>query len=100
MKGIRIAVLGLALVLGSTVAGAQGGRGGGRGGNMAMAGIDSTLSADQRAKMNEITRDAPAEPQPLPAPGGPDRPEQIKKSPDVTAKVAPETRKILSAEQQ
>jgi len=100
MKGIRIAVLGLALVLGSTVAGAQGGRGGGRGGNMAMAGIDSTLSADQRAKMAEITAKYAAETQAIRALMATDRPAAMKKRAELTAKMAPEMRAILSAEQQ
>ena len=100
MKGIRIAVLGLALVLGSTVAGAQGGRGGGRGGNPAMAGIDSTLSADQRAKMAEITAKYAAETQAIRALMATDRPAAMKKRAELTAKMAPEMRAILSAEQQ
>jgi hypothetical protein len=98
MKGIRIAVLGLALVLGSTVAGAQG-RGGGRG-NPAMAGIDSTLSADQKAKMAEIVAKYAAETQAIRDLMATDRPGAMKKRAELTAKMAPEMRAILSAEQQ
>ena len=59
MKALRIAALGIALVVGTAVsAHAQGGggMGGGRGGrgNMLMVGIDSTLSPDQKAKVAEV----------------------------------------------
>ena len=103
MKGIPMAVLGLALVLGATVAGAQGGGGGGgRGGrsNPAMAGIDSTLSADQRAKLAEISAKYAVEMQAIRDLMATDRPAAMKKRGELAAKMAPEQRAILSAEQQ
>ena len=105
MKGIRIAVVGLALVLGAAVAGAQGGGGGGGGGrggrgNPAMAGIDSTLSADQRAKLGEISAKYAVEMQAIRDLMATDRPAAMKKRGELAAKMAPEQRAILSAEQQ
>ena len=58
MKGIRMAVLGAALVFGvTTVASAQGGgqaRGGGRGNQVARLMTDITVSADIQAKIDTI----------------------------------------------
>ena len=55
MKGIRMAVLGAALVFGvTTVASAQGQRGGGRGNQVARLMTDITVSADIQAKIDTI----------------------------------------------
>ena len=107
MKVLRIAALGVALVVGSSVAAmAQGGPpgAGGRGGrgNMLMVGIDSTLSPDQKAKLAEITAKYAPETQAIrdAMQGGGDRAEGMKKMGELRAKMAPEIRAVLTAEQQ
>src|SRR5258708_10482704 len=71
MKGIRIAALGVALIVGSaSVAHAQqqqGGPGGLRG-NMMMQGIASTVSAEQKAEIADITQKYAPDHQPAPPP--------------------------------
>ena len=106
MKALRVAALGVALVVGSSViAGAQGGGiggGGGRGGrgNMLMVGIDSTLSADQKAKLAEITAKYAPERQAIGDMMATDREGAMKKRMELSAKTNPEIRAILSAAQQ
>lgn len=109
MKAIRIAALGVALVLGSTVASAQGGppagaqqqgqpgRGGNRP-NQLMAGIE--LTADQQAKMAEIQAKYAPEMQAIRDLMATDRPGAMKKRADLNAKMQPEQRAVLTAEQQ
>lgn len=103
MKGIRIAVLGLALALTSTVASAQGGGGGGGGGRggrggAAMMGI--TLTEEQMAKMAEIRTKYATESQAIRDLMATDRPGAMKKQAELNAKMQPEQRAILTAEQQ
>ena len=106
MKALRIAALGVALVVGSSVtASAQGGGmggGGGRGGrpNMLLVGIDSTLSADQKAKLAEITAKYAPEQQAIRDMMATDREGAMKKRMELQAKTNPEIRAILSAAQQ
>ena len=106
MKALRIAALGVALVVGSSVtASAQGGGmggGGGRGGrpNMLLVGIDSTLSADQKAKLAEITAKYAPEQQAIRDMMATDREGAMKKRMELSAKTNPEIRAILSAAQQ
>ena len=110
MKAIRIAALGVALVIGSALsASAQGGGGGGMGGgagrpggrgNMAMMGIDSTLSADQKAKMAEITAKYAPEQASIREMMTTDREGAMKKSMELSTKRNTEIRAILSKEQQ
>jgi hypothetical protein len=102
MKALRIAALGVALVIGgAVVAQAQGG-GGGRGGrgNMMMMGIDSTLSADQKAKYAEITAKYAPEQQAIRDMMATDREGAMKKRMELSGKMNPEIRAILSKEQQ
>ena len=112
MKAIRIAALGAALVVGMAVtASAQGAQqqGGGRpGGNrggvgMLLAGIDSTtITAEQKAKIDEIQKKYMPEQQAIRdavAAGG-DRAEAMKKSADLRAKMQPEIRAVLNPAQQ
>jgi len=103
MKALRIAALGVALVIGGAVAAqAQGGGGGGRGGrgNMLLVGIDSTFSPDQKAKYAEITAKYAPEQQAIRDMMQTDREGAMKKRAELTAKMNPEIRAILSKEQQ
>ena len=101
MKLLRVAALGVALlVAGAVSASAQGG-GGGRGGrgNM-LVGIDSTLSADQKAKVAEIQAKYAPERQAIGEMMATDREGAMKKRTELFAKINPELRAILSATQQ
>jgi hypothetical protein len=103
MKALRIAALGLALVIGGSVAAqAQGAGGGGRGGrgNMLMVGIDSTLSPDQKAKYAEIQAKYAPEQQAIRELQQTDREGAMKKRAELSSKMNPEIRAILSKEQQ
>ena len=105
MQVLRIAALGVALVVGSSVAAmAQGGPpgAGGRGGrgNMLMVGIDSTLSPDQKAKLAEITAKYAPETQAIRDMMATDREGAMKKRMELSARMNPEIRAILSAAQQ
>ena len=105
MQVLRIAALGVALVVGSSVAAmAQGGPpgAGGRGGrgNMLMVGIDSTLSPDQKAKLAEITAKYAPETQAIRDMMATDREGAMKKRMELSGKMSPEIRAILSAAQQ
>ena len=105
MKALRMAALGVALVVGTAVsAHAQGGggMGGGRGGrgNMLMAGIDSTLSPDQKAKVAEVMAKYAPEQQAIRDLMQTDREGAMKKRVELSGKMNPEIRAILSKEQQ
>ena len=105
MKALRIAALGVALVVGSSVtASAQGGTGagGGRGGrgNMLMIGIDSTLSPDQKAKVAEVMAKYAPEQQVIRDMMATDREGAMKKRMELSGRMNPEIRAILSAAQQ
>ena len=106
MKALRIAALGAALVLGMSVtASAQGGGGGGGGGrggrgNMLMVGIDSTLSPDQKAKIAEVNAKYAPEQTAIREMMATDREGAMKKRAELSAKMNPEIRAILSKEQQ
>ena len=104
MKALRIAALGLALVIGGSVAAqAQGGGGGGgRGGrgNMLLVGIDSTMSPDQKAKLAEIQAKYAPEQQAIRDMMQTDREGAMKKRAELSSKMNPEIRAILSKEQQ
>ena len=104
MKALRIAALGFALVVATAVsAHAQGGgMGGGRGGrgNMLMVGIDSTLSPDQKAKVAEITAKYAPEQQAIRDMMQTDREGAMKKRAELSSRMNPEMRAILSKEQQ
>ncbi|MEP6618717.1 MAG: Spy/CpxP family protein refolding chaperone [bacterium] len=105
MKALRIAALGLALMVGSTAAYAQGGgggggRGAGRGPNV-MAGIE--LTDAQKAKQGEIMAKYMPDMQKLRADmqaEGADRPALMKKQMEMTEKRNAEVRAILTPEQQ
>lgn len=101
MKAIRIAAVAVALVVGSTVASAQqqgqAGRGGGRG-NPQMAGIE--LAADQQAKMAEIQAKYAPELQAIRDMMQTDRAGAMKKRAELSTRMQPEQRAILTAEQQ
>ena len=102
MKALRTAALGAALIIvGAISAQAQGG-GGGRGGrgNMLMVGIDSTLSPDQKAKVAEITAKYAPEQQAIRDMMQTDREGAMKKRAELSARMNPEMRAILSKEQQ
>ena len=75
---------------------------GGRGGrpNMLLVGIDSTLSADQKAKLAEITAKYAPEQQAIRDMMATDREGAMKKRMELQAKTNPEIRAILSAAQQ
>lgn len=106
MKALRIAALGVALVVGTAIsAHAQGGgagMGGGRGGrgNMLMVGIDSTLSPDQKAKVAEVMAKYAPEQQAIRDMMQTDREGAMKKRVELSGKMNPEIRAILSKEQQ
>ena len=76
--------------------------GGGRGGrgNMLMIGIDSTLSADQKAKVAEVTAKYAPESQVIRDMMATDREGAMKKRMELSARMNPEIRAILSAAQQ
>jgi Spy/CpxP family protein refolding chaperone len=100
MKVLRIAALGLALVIGSAVtASAQGGGRGGRG-NMTMVGIDSTLSAEQKGKIDEINKKYAPEQAAIRAEMATDREGAMKKSTELSAKRNAEIRAVLTPAQQ
>ena len=104
MKALRIAALGLALMVGSTAAYAQGGGGGGGGGgrggrgNMMMVGI--TLSEEQTAKVAEINGRYAADRTAIREMMATDRPAAMKKQAEVSAKANAEIRAILTPDQQ
>ena len=102
MKVLRIAALGVALVVGSSVTASAQGGGGGRGGrgNMLMVGIDSTLSPDQKAKFAEITAKYMPEQQAIRDMMATDREGAMKKRMELSGKMNPEIRAVLSAAQQ
>ena len=112
MKVLRIAALGVALVVGSSVAArAQGAppagggamqQGGGRGNRPNMQMKDITLSAEQQAKVDEINKKYAPEMQAIrdAMQGGGDRAESMKKMGELRTKMAPEVRAVLTAEQQ
>src|SRR4051812_36910274 len=106
MKALRIAALGVALVIGSaTVASAQQqqgapGRGAGRP-DARMAGIDSTtLTADQKAKLAEISAKYQPEMASVREMMATDREGAMKKRAEIQAKQNPEIRAVLTKEQQ
>lgn len=104
MKLLRVAALGVALVVaGAVSASAQGGMGGGGGrpgrGNM-LVGIDSTLSADQKAKVAEVQAKYAPEQQAIRDLMATDREGAMKKRAELSAKMNPELRAIFSKEQQ
>ena len=104
MKALRIAALGVALVIGgSVVAIAQGApqqQGGGRRPDPRMANIE--LSAEQKVKIEEIQKKYSPEMQVIrdAMQGGGDRAEGMKKMNDLRAKMSPEIRAFLTTEQQ
>jgi len=107
MKGIRMAVLGAALVFGvTTVASAQGGgqaRGGGRGNQVARLMTDITVSADIQAKIDTIAAKYQAQQREMmtamQASGGtPDDATRAKMT-EMTTKRNAEIRALLTAEQ-
>ena len=112
MKVLRIAALSVALIAGSSVAAmAQGGppagggamqQGGGRGNRPNMLLKDITLSAEQQAKVDEISKKYAPEQQAIrdALQSGGDRAEGMKKMGELRAKSAPEIRAVLTAEQQ
>ncbi len=109
MKALRIAALGVALVVGGSMSAmAQGGapgamqQGGGRGGRPNMQMKDITLSAEQQAKVDEINKKYAPEMQEIrdAMQAGGDRAESMKKMGELRAKMAPEIRAVLSADQQ
>ena len=103
MKAIRIAALGVALVIGgATIASAQQQQGApGRGGrpNMLMVGIDSTLTPEQKTKIDEIQKKYQPE-MPTREQMQADREGAMKKRQDVMAKQNPEIRAVLTPAQQ
>ena len=113
MKGIRMAVLGAALVFGITAtAEAQGGAGGARGGRGGIGRLmtDITVSADVQAKIDSVVAKYQAQQRELMAPvaGAAGDPGRMMEIPDETrAKIAElttkrnaEIRALLTAEQQ
>lgn len=109
MNAIRIVALGMALVVGSTVASAQGGppagaqqqgQPGARGGrgNPQMAGIE--LTTDQQARMAEIQAKYAPEMQAIRDMMQSDRPGAMKKRAELNTRMQPEQRAILTADQQ
>ncbi len=101
MKALRIAALGFALVVGTAFsAQAQGGGGRGGRGNMLMVGIDSTLSPDQKAKLAEITAKYAPEQLAIRDMMQSDRAGAMKKRMELSGKMNPEIRAVLSKEQQ
>ena len=112
MKILRVAALGVSLVVGSSIAAsaqsvppAGGGamqQGGGRGNRPNLQMKDITLTAEQQARVDEINRKYMPEMQAIrdAMQGGGDRAESMKKMGDLRSKMAPEVRAILTAEQQ
>ena len=110
MKGIRMAVLGAALVLGvTTVASAQEARGGGQGRGGARGGVarlmtDITVSADVQAKIDTIVAKYQAESRELmtaaQASGGAPDDAMRAKMTEVNNKRNAEIRALLTPEQQ
>ena len=111
MKVLRVAALGVALVVGSSIAAsaqsvppAGGGamQQGGRANRPNLQLKDITLTAEQQAKVDEINRKYMPEMQAIrdAMQGGGDRAESMKKMGDLRSKMAPEVRAILTAEQQ
>ena len=109
MKAIRIAAFGVALVMGMAVTasaqGAQqqgGGRpGGARGVQALLAGIDSTsITAEQKAKLEEITKKYAPEQASIREMMQSDREGAMKKSAELRAKMQPEYRAVLTPAQQ
>jgi Spy/CpxP family protein refolding chaperone len=110
MKAVRIAALGVALVVGSAaVASAQGaapapqqqGGGMGRGGRNALP-PDITLSEEQKAKLDTIQKKYQPELTKIreEIQAGGDRAELMKKSTPIREKMSTEIRAILTADQQ
>lgn len=105
MKSLRMAALGVALVIGSaSMASAQGGGAGGPGRvprpDMRMAGIDSTLTADQKTKLEEIARKYAPEQVAIREMQATDREGAMKKRAELNAKTSPEMRAVLTPAQQ
>jgi Spy/CpxP family protein refolding chaperone len=105
MKALRIAALGVALVVGSAaVAGAQqqqGAPGGpGRRPNMLMVGIDSTLTPEQKTKIDAINAKYQPELAALREMAMTDRDGAMKKRSEIQAKQNPEIRAVLTPAQQ
>ncbi|MEP6990225.1 MAG: hypothetical protein ABJA80_04775, partial [bacterium] len=109
MKALRMAALGAALVVGGSMSVmAQGGapgtmqQGGGRGGRPNMQMKDITLSAEQQAKVDEINKKYSPEMQEIrdAMQAGGDRAASMKKMGELRAKMAPEIRAVLTADQQ
>ena len=104
MKALRIAALGVAFVIGTAVSvqAQAGGGGGGRGGrgNMLMVGIDSTLSPDQKARYAEIQAKYAPEQQAIRDMMSTDRDGAMKKRTELSARMNPEIRALLSKAQQ
>jgi len=106
MKVFRIAALGLALVAGTAVVASaqaapqqQGQRDGARPNQQLK---DITLTAEQQTKIDEINKKYAPEMQVIreSMQGGGDRAEGMKKMNDLRAKISPEIRAVLTAEQQ
>jgi Spy/CpxP family protein refolding chaperone len=98
-----MATLGVAFVVGAaSMSQAQGGGNPGRGQrpDMRMAGIDSTLSADQKTKLEEITKKYAPEQAEIRTMMQSDREGAMKKRADLTAKMNPEVRAVLTPVQQ
>jgi Spy/CpxP family protein refolding chaperone len=111
MKAIRIAALGVALVVGTAVvasaqgappAGAQQQGGPGRAGRPNPQMKDISLTADQQAKIEVINKKYAPEMQVIreSMQSGGDRAEGMKKMNDLRSKIAPEIRAVLTPEQQ
>jgi Spy/CpxP family protein refolding chaperone len=108
MKGIRMAVLGAALVFGvTTVASAQGGgaggqaRGGGRGNQVARLMTDITVSADIQTKIDTIAAKYQAQTRELMTAGGGGQMDDATRAKmmDLNTKRNAEIRALLTAEQ-
>ena len=102
MKAIRIAALGFALVVGGSVAASAQGGGPGRGPrpNMLMVGIDSTLTAEQKTKIEDINKKYAPEQQAIRDMMQTDREGAMKKRMELSGKVNPEIRAVLTPAQQ
>ena len=104
MKALRIAALGFALVIGTaTMASAQQQQGApGRGArpDARMIGIDTTLTADQKTKLEEISKKYQPDMQAARELMQTDREAGMKKRAELQAKQNPEIRAVLTKEQQ
>jgi Spy/CpxP family protein refolding chaperone len=104
MKPVRIAALGVALVIGTaTMASAQqqqGGPGRGGRGNMLMVGIDSTLTAEQKTKIEDISKKYAPDMQAVRELMQTDREGAMKKRMEIQGKQNPEIRTVLTPAQQ